>query len=219
MARHRVEVRGRRSGLKDLAQSAELQTQQSSRTLEHDSVWRNRQRGFPKVVVSDSRCWLGWGPASNGETLFTGFAGAGCGVGVGRAFVSRDGGDLRGERGLCGEVVSALSGERQRGGLPDGGHRPRSLTGERAWLLARIAEKPDLTLRAVVAELAARGTPTSYGAVWRFYAREGITFKKSLHASEQDRPDVARRRARWKRYQGRLDPRRLVFICNSSNLT
>jgi transposase len=36
--------------------------------------------------------------------------------------------------------------------------------------------------------------------------------KKSLHASEQDRPDVARRRARWKRYQGKLDPTRLVFI-------
>jgi hypothetical protein len=36
--------------------------------------------------------------------------------------------------------------------------------------------------------------------------------KKSLRASEQDRPDVARRRAQWKRYQGRLDPRRLVFI-------
>jgi len=30
--------------------------------------------------------------------------------------------------------------------------------------------------------------------------------------SEQDRPDIARRRARWKKYQGRLDPRRLVFI-------
>jgi hypothetical protein len=29
--------------------------------------------------------------------------------------------------------------------------------------LARIAEKPDLTLRAVVAELAERGTPASYG--------------------------------------------------------
>jgi transposase len=29
---------------------------------------------------------------------------------------------------------------------------------------------------------------------------------------EQDRPDVARRRQRWKRYQNRLDPRRLVFI-------
>ena len=36
--------------------------------------------------------------------------------------------------------------------------------------------------------------------------------KKSLHASEQDQPDVARRRARWKRHQGKLDPARLVFI-------
>ena len=31
-------------------------------------------------------------------------------------------------------------------------------------------------------------------------------------ASEQDRPDVARRRVRWRRHQGRLDPTRLVFI-------
>src|SRR6266481_3287946 len=36
--------------------------------------------------------------------------------------------------------------------------------------------------------------------------------KKSLYASEQDRPDVARRRAQWKKYQGRLDPARLIFI-------
>ena len=45
-------------------------------------------------------------------------------------------------------------------------------------LLARIVEKPDLTLRAVVVELAERGTPASYGVVWRFLAREGISFKK-----------------------------------------
>ena len=36
--------------------------------------------------------------------------------------------------------------------------------------------------------------------------------KKSLYASEQDRPDIARRRARWKQHQDRLDPKRLVFI-------
>jgi transposase len=59
-----------------------------------------------------------------------------------------------------------------------GGWRQLLLKSERGWLLARIAEKPDLTLRAVVAELAARGTPASYGAVWRFFAHEGITFKK-----------------------------------------
>ena len=70
----------------------------------------------------------------------------------------------------------------------------------------------------MVAELAERGTRASYGAVWRFFRHEGITLKKSLHvkkslhASEQDRADIARRRARWKTHQGRLDPRRLVFL-------
>jgi transposase len=59
-----------------------------------------------------------------------------------------------------------------------GGHRPRVLAGERDWLLARIAEKPDLTLRALVAELVERGVPASYGAVWRLLAAEAITVKK-----------------------------------------
>jgi transposase len=36
--------------------------------------------------------------------------------------------------------------------------------------------------------------------------------KKSLFAAEQDRPEIARRRAQWKQYQGRVDPHRLVFI-------
>ena len=31
-------------------------------------------------------------------------------------------------------------------------------------------------------------------------------------AGERDRPDVARRRAQWTKYQGRVDPCRLVFI-------
>ena len=33
-----------------------------------------------------------------------------------------------------------------------------------------------------------------------------------MFAIEQDRPDVARKRVRWKKHQGKLDPRRLVFI-------
>ena len=36
--------------------------------------------------------------------------------------------------------------------------------------------------------------------------------KKTLFAAEQDRPDVARKRQRWKAHQGRLDPARLIFI-------
>jgi transposase len=59
-----------------------------------------------------------------------------------------------------------------------GGHRPLALAGERTWLLARIASCPDLTLRALLAELADRGVIVSYYAVWHFFEHEGISFKK-----------------------------------------
>jgi transposase len=36
--------------------------------------------------------------------------------------------------------------------------------------------------------------------------------KKTLRAAEQDRPDVAEKRAHWRAWQLGLDPRRLVFI-------
>ena len=42
--------------------------------------------------------------------------------------------------------------------------------------------------------------------------REAQSQKKTLIAAEQDRPDVARRRAQWLQYQDRIDPSRLVFI-------
>ena len=42
--------------------------------------------------------------------------------------------------------------------------------------------------------------------------REAQLQKKTLIAAEQDRPDVARRRAQWAKYQDRIDPSRLVFI-------
>jgi transposase len=61
---------------------------------------------------------------------------------------------------------------------PRGGKKPYVLVGERDWLLARIAETPDLTLRAIQAELAGRGVVASYHAVWDFFAHEGVTFKK-----------------------------------------
>ena len=44
------------------------------------------------------------------------------------------------------------------------------------------------------------------------YAGSGSPSKKNLHAAEQLRPDVARERERWKRYQGRFDPTRMVFV-------
>ena len=59
--------------------------------------------------------------------------------------------------------------------LPMGGRRPFALAAHRGWVLSRLAEKPDLTLRA---ELAARGIVVSNYAVWHFLKAQGITFKK-----------------------------------------
>lgn len=73
-----------------------------------------------------------------------------------------------------------------------GGTRPRSLAKERDWLLARLAAVPDLTLRALVAELGERGVVTSYGSVWRIVHDAGISFKKN---SVRHRAGSSRRRA------------------------
>jgi transposase len=72
-----------------------------------------------------------------------------------------------------------------------GGNRPRSLAGERDWLLTRLAARPDLTLRALVVELSERGVVTSYGSVWRIVHDAGISFKKN---SVRHRAGSARRR-------------------------
>ncbi len=62
---------------------------------------------------------------------------------------------------------------------PMGRKQPRSLAGEREWLLERLKVVPDLTLRGLVAELRDRGVMTSYGSVWRIVREAGVTFKKN----------------------------------------
>ncbi len=62
---------------------------------------------------------------------------------------------------------------------PMGRRQPRSLAAERDWLMSRLTSTPDLTLRALVAELRERGVMTSYGSVWRIVRDEGVTFKKN----------------------------------------
>ncbi len=74
---------------------------------------------------------------------------------------------------------------------PMGGHRPYALAGARDWLLARLVEKPDVTLRALVVELAERGIVVSYYAVWHFFEHEGVSFKKK---PARQRTGPARRR-------------------------
>src|SRR5258705_5465591 len=91
-----------------------------------------------------------------------------------------------------------------------GGHKPKAISGEhRAWLLERTKAK-DFTLRGLVAELAERGLKVDYRPVWNFVHAEKLSFKKTLVASERDRPDVAHRRAAWRQYQKSTEPQRLA---------
>ena len=77
------------------------------------------------------------------------------------------------------------------------------------FLLGLIVDQPDLTLHEIVAAMRKRRTRS---AVWRFFARRNISFKRNLYAAEQKRADAARARRRWMREQGMFDPARLVFI-------
>ncbi len=76
-----------------------------------------------------------------------------------------------------------------------GGRRPYALAAERDWLLGRLAEQPDVTLRALLSELADRGIKVCYYAVWHFFEHEGISFKKK---SARRRTGSTRRRSTTK---------------------
>ncbi len=96
-----------------------------------------------------------------------------------------------------------------------GGSRGFKLDSERDWLLGRLVEMPNLTLHALPAELRERHAKVSCDTLWRFLRAAGISLKKTVFAGEQDRPDAAR----WRKYQGRINPRRLVFIDETQGKT
>jgi putative transposase len=63
--------------------------------------------------------------------------------------------------------------------LPMGGRRPFTLASEADWLTARFTEKPDITLRELLAELRLRGIEVSYYGLWNMTDRLGLSFKKN----------------------------------------
>jgi len=80
------------------------------------------------------------------------------------------------------------------------------------FLLGLIEKQSDLTLDEVVLVMRKQKIPGSRTAVWRFFERHKIAFKKSLRAAEQERADVAQARRRWIKEQGMFDPAHLVFV-------
>jgi transposase len=71
--------------------------------------------------------------------------------------------------------------------LPMGGKKPFTLAEEAEWIRARLAEKPDITGRELLAELHERKVDVSYYGVWHFLEHTGLSFKKKS-ARERARP-------------------------------
>lgn len=103
--------------------------------------------------------------------------------------------------------------------MPSGGSTS-PLEAHARWLLKLVAEHPDWTLDEIVAAMQREAIAGSRSAVWRFFDRHKITFKKkSVRAAEQERADVVRARRRWMREQGLFDPARLVFVDETATST
>ncbi len=60
-----------------------------------------------------------------------------------------------------------------------GGYKRSALDARAEELLGLLAERPDLTLDEMRAELRVRGIHTSRGSLWRFFERHRISFKKN----------------------------------------
>ena len=87
------------------------------------------------------------------------------------------------------------------------------LDAHEAFILALVRERADISLAEIAARLAEKRAVSACPAtVWYFFDRRGISFKKSAHAAEQERPDVVARRQAWFDAQPDLDPEKLIFI-------
>lgn len=78
-------------------------------------------------------------------------------------------------------VIKLMRRYRATGSLAPGklgGHRRPILEAERDWLLKRVAEQPDVTVRSLADELAERGIVVSHVSVWNLLRREKQTHKK-----------------------------------------
>ena len=94
-----------------------------------------------------------------------------------------------------------------------GDYRSHRIEAHAEEILALIKETPDITLFEIAGHLdQAHGLKVAQSTVWRLLDRRGMTFKKTAHASEQQRADVLRRRRVWFEAQPDLEPKRLVFI-------
>src|SRR6266542_290254 len=100
---------------------------------------------------------------------------------------------------------------------PSGGSKS-PLEEHAEWLLALVAEQPDLTLDEIVTAMRKRRIPGSRTAVWRFFERHNLTFKRSPTRRRLGE-DLAGRAGRGDRALGPSNasqPSRSRPLCNAS---
>ena len=111
-------------------------------------------------------------------------------------------------------IVRLLQRRRATGtvapGTHGGGPPPALGPGDLERLAELVREQPDATLE----QLRRRGGfRWSLKTLWFALDRLGLTRKKkSLHATQRDRPDVRKKRRRFRRAVRQIEPKKLVFV-------
>ena len=97
--------------------------------------------------------------------------------------------------------------------LPQGGNRVSLIAPVEGLIRDWIAKQPDLTLAELCERLAKElDIALKEPALWRQLNKWGLSFKKTLHDSEQEREDVVVVRRRWRQEQHSMERGRLIFL-------
>jgi transposase len=110
---------------------------------------------------------------------------------------------VRKSRQRCGSLRRAwLNGLRDSASMPalhwvrESGHRPLVISGKYRDIVLKTTEaKSHVTLRELATLLEQAGPKVHHASVGTVFEARSAEFKKTLMASEQERPRVARRRA------------------------
>jgi transposase len=106
--------------------------------------------------------------------------------------------------------------KRKTGGICPARQGPRrrsKLDPREAFILGLIERTPDIALAEIAEQLQAdRSVRAAPATIWSFLDKRRLTFKKTAHASEQERDDIRAARALWFEWRRAHDPDRLVFI-------
>jgi transposase len=120
-------------------------------------------------------------------------------------------------------VINLMTLYRETGRVeprPRGGHRHSKLNQHREFILRQVERKSDITMSELAVLLSMqKQTVVAPATLSRWLLAHGLSFKKTLRASEQDRPDIAALRVEWKTARQpimRRERHRLVFLDETS---